>query len=227
MRRAGGSRRGLSSPVVAPARDDVGVRPAFGAPGEPHPADGVTNRPVSAGPAAARRCLRGQQEVRGRRRGDARLESDFLGRRLPPLLVTLVTGPRHRLARRPLAPPDGPPLGLRRVPDRRSPTPGQHPRAAPELRHRADRRTPGPGLRQHRAVPGRSLRHGRDLEPSRPGAAELPRAPRWRHRLPRRARRARRGPDPSTFLASFGTFGRHNIWLGLVGELPAVLVNVG
>ncbi len=31
----------------------------------------------------------------------------------------------------------------------------------------------------------------------------------------------------STALASFGTFGRHNIALGLVGELLAVLVNIG
>jgi YihY family inner membrane protein len=31
----------------------------------------------------------------------------------------------------------------------------------------------------------------------------------------------------STFLAAFGTFGRHNVLLGLVGELLAVVVNLG
>jgi YihY family inner membrane protein len=31
----------------------------------------------------------------------------------------------------------------------------------------------------------------------------------------------------STFLAAFGTFGRHNVLLGLVGELLAVIVNLG
>jgi YihY family inner membrane protein len=31
----------------------------------------------------------------------------------------------------------------------------------------------------------------------------------------------------STFLAGFGTFGRHNLWLGIVGEVLAASVNVG
>jgi YihY family inner membrane protein len=31
----------------------------------------------------------------------------------------------------------------------------------------------------------------------------------------------------STFLAAFGTFGRHNVWLGVLGELVAAVVNVG
>jgi len=31
----------------------------------------------------------------------------------------------------------------------------------------------------------------------------------------------------TTFLAGFGTFGRHNLWLGIVGEVLAASVNVG
>jgi YihY family inner membrane protein len=31
----------------------------------------------------------------------------------------------------------------------------------------------------------------------------------------------------STFLATFGTFGRHNVWLGVIGEVLAAGVNIG
>jgi YihY family inner membrane protein len=31
----------------------------------------------------------------------------------------------------------------------------------------------------------------------------------------------------TTFLTSFGTFGRHNFWLGIIGEIVAALVNIG